>query len=187
MTTSETQMPERTPSFADKDGILSRFMSRLATPLTTGLFAVSIVSGVALFFHWLPGAFHAMHIWLSMVLMVPFAFHVWRNWRALVGYARRGTLLIPVALSLVAAVPFAASGLSGGGRGGNPAFRMVALMTKARVSDLAPMLKMTPDALFAALRQRGCAVQSTNETLDAIARASGKNAVELLLAVAPNP
>jgi hypothetical protein len=185
MSTSETQTQKQIPPFANEESLLTRFMNRLATPLMTGLFVVSTVSGVALFFHWLPVAFHTMHVWLSMVLLIPFVFHVWRNWRSLVGYARRGTLVIPLVLSLVVAVPFAVSGLSGGGRGGNPGFRMIALMTQARLADLAPVLKTTPGALLAALKQRGYEAQSTDETLDAIATASGKSASELLLVVAP--
>ncbi len=43
------------------------FLARYATPLTTGLFIVSLVSGIALFFHWGGAAFHGMHEWLSMV------------------------------------------------------------------------------------------------------------------------
>ena len=43
-----------------------------ATPFTTGLFLVSLISGIALFFHWESRVFHGMHEWLSMVLIAPF-------------------------------------------------------------------------------------------------------------------
>ena len=55
---------------------MNRYFDRYATPLITGFFIVSAVSGVALFFRWTPSAFHAMHEWLSMVLLVPFALHL---------------------------------------------------------------------------------------------------------------
>ncbi|REF89119.1 hypothetical protein DES32_0334 [Methylovirgula ligni] len=164
---------------------MGQFINRFATPLITGFFVVSAVSGVALFFHWVPGAFHAMHVWLSMVLLLPFLLHIWKNWRPLLAYAKRGTLVVPLLACLAVAVPFAVSGLSGGGRGGNPAFRTVALMTQARISEVAPVLKTTPDALLAALKQRGYQARSADETLDAIAAASGKPASEVLLAVIP--
>ena len=48
---------------------MSSLLSRYATPLTTGLFLVSLVSGIALFFHLGAAAFHGMHEWLSMALM----------------------------------------------------------------------------------------------------------------------
>ena len=47
-------------------------LNRYATPLITGLFLVSMISGIALFFHWGSAWFHGMHEWLSMVLIVPF-------------------------------------------------------------------------------------------------------------------
>ena len=124
---------------------------------------------------------HRFHV----VLLLPFAFHVWRNWRLLLGYSKRGTLVIPLVLSLAVAIPFAASGLGGGVRGGNPAFRAMALMTQARLTDLAPVLKMTPDELITSLKQRGVDAHSANETLDAVATASDRNASDLLQAVMP--
>src|SRR3954463_6656648 len=53
---------------------------RYATPLTLGLFAVSAVLGVALFFRVGQSVFHGMHGWLSLALLLPFTLHVWRNW-----------------------------------------------------------------------------------------------------------
>jgi hypothetical protein len=160
-------------------------INRYATPLTTGLFVVSLISGVALFFHWQGGVFHAMHEWLSMVLLIPFVLHVWKNWNSLMSYFRRKTMMIPLIASLVVAVPFAVNGLSGA-RGGNPAFRTVGLMTQARLADLAPVLKTTPDALVSKLKQSGYTVASTDETLKAIAAKSGKRANELLFAMFPS-
>lgn len=161
-----------------------QFINRFATPLTTGLFAVSTISGVALFFHWLPATFHGMHEWLSMVLLLPFAFHVWKNWRPLLNYARNGMLALPLIASLIITVPFAVSGLSGGG-GGNPAFRVASVMTQAPLSDLAPVLKTSPDALVARLQEKGFPASSADQTLQAIAAAAGKPATEALLSVIP--
>ena len=65
------------------------------------------MSGAALFFHVGQGVFHGMHEWLSMLLLAPFALHVWKNWGAMLGYVRRRTLLAPLALTLIAALAFA--------------------------------------------------------------------------------
>lgn len=181
MSVSETPAGTRVPRQGSR---VPGFVSRFATPLTTGLFVVSAVSGAALFFHWASGAFHEMHEWLSMVLLAPFVLHVWKNWRSLLGYARRGTLAVPLLASLVVALPFAYSGLAGGGRG-NPAFRVMSAMTQARLTDLAPVLKTTPDALLAALKQQGYQARSADETLDAIATAAGKQSSDALFAVMP--
>jgi hypothetical protein len=74
--------------------------------LTTGLFLVSAISGIALFFRWSPGSFHAMHEWLSM-LLAPFVLHMWRNWGAFMTYIKRNTLWIPLALCIIISIPFA--------------------------------------------------------------------------------
>lgn len=60
---------------------MTGFLRRYATPFITSLFLVSLVSGIALFFHVGAGWFHEMHEWLSMVLILPFFLHVWKNWR----------------------------------------------------------------------------------------------------------
>src|SRR5271165_2331379 len=108
--------------------------NRIATPLTAGLFLVSAVSGAVLFFHTAMGTFHEMHEWLSMLLLVPFGLHVWKNWRPLLNYLRRGWLSLPLAVSLAAALAFAAPGLMGTNQG-NPNIQAVGLMTQARLSD----------------------------------------------------
>jgi len=60
---------------------MTNLLNRYATPFITGLFVASLVSGVALFAHIGTGAFRDMHEWLSIVLIVPFILHLWRNWK----------------------------------------------------------------------------------------------------------
>ena len=163
---------------------MSAFLSRYATPLTLGLFAVSAASGVALFFHWAPGAFHGMHEWLSLVLLLPFALHVWKNWPAMVGYLRRGTMLVPVAASLVAGAAFAVPALSGAG-GPPPPVRAVQLLVRTPLAELAPVLKTTVADLRASLAQRGIQVYSDADSLATIAASAGTSAEGLLLGLLP--
>lgn len=165
---------------------MGNFINRYVTPLTTGLFFVSLISGLALFFGWLPQVFHGMHEWLSLLLLLPFALHMAKNWRALVAYAKRKTLVVPLVLSLVVAVPFAIAGLSRG-PGGNPAYRAVGVMTQAPLSDLAPVLKTTPEALVEALKAQGLAVSSTAATLADVAAAGGQQPNALLISLLPKP
>ena len=161
-------------------------VNRYATPFTTGLFIVSTVSGVALFFHWQSGAFHAMHEWLSMLLLVPFVFHVWKNWRSLLGYLKNKSLVVALVLSLIVAVPFVVPTLTGErSGGGNPAFRAIPLLTNAPIADVAPILKTTPDALVATLKQRGYDAASAETTLAALAAEKGEPANRLLFGLMP--
>lgn len=182
MSASETSIANWEPATSGR-ALLKNFTARFATPLTTGLFVVSAVSGVALFFHLASPVFHSMHEWLSLVLLVPFVLHVSKNWKSLLSYGRRGTLLLPLLAAFVVALPFAWSGLTGPVRG--PAGQLVPLMTRARLSELAPVLKTTPDGLLAALRQRGFDARSADETLAAVAAGSGRPAAEALFAVVP--
>jgi hypothetical protein len=184
MSASEASVAGQETADSHQDSRLRRLIHGFATPLTSGLFVVSAISGVALFFRWQPSIFHTMHVWLSMVLLLPFVVHVWKNWRSLLGYAKRGTLAMPLAASLVAALLFAYFGMTGGRRG-NPALRAIPLMTQARLSELAPILKTTPEGLLATLKQRGYQARSIDETLDAVAGASGKQSSEVLFAVMP--
>lgn len=163
----------------------NKFLHSYGTPLTAGLFAVSAISGVALFFHWASASFHAMHEWLSMLLVAPFALHLWKNWKPLLAYARRRTLLIPLVLSVAVAVPFAL--MAGKGRAGNPAFQTIGLMTRASVADLAPIYQSTPEALLRRLQDRGYQTTSSSDSVSAIATASSVPANEVLYALMPTP
>jgi hypothetical protein len=184
MSTSGIPGGPKVPSAPRQENFFSRFISRFATPLTAALFLISAVSGVALFFHWAPGTFHEMHEWLSLVLLAAFAFHLYKNWVPLLGYIRRGTLIMPLAVCLVAALPFAIPGVTGHGPG-NPAFRLIPLFTHARLSDLAPVLKTTPDELIAALKKRGLTVRVPNETIEAVAIDSDKEVPDVLFSIIP--
>lgn len=166
---------------------MDRFTSRYATPLTTGLFVVSTLSGLALFFHWQPAVFHGMHEWLSLVLLAPFALHMVRNWRPLLAYARNGTLVLALAICALISAPFAVGGLTGSGEGGNPAMRTMRLMTLTPLDDLAPVLKTTPEALRATLAAHGHPVGAGDDTLAAIATSSGSSATDLLVMLLPAP
>ena len=163
---------------------MNRYFDRYATPLITGFFIVSAVSGVALFFRWTPSAFHAMHEWLSMVLLVPFALHLWKNWRGLVGYLKRKSLVIPLALSVLVAVPFAYNGLTASS-GGSPAGRTIGLLTGTPIAVLAPVLKTTPDALVAKLKEKGYANAAPDSTLSALAAGGGTPASQILFSLMP--
>ena len=165
---------------------MKTFINRYATPLTTGLFAVSTVSGVALFFHWAPGAFHGMHEWLSMVLLLPFALHMWKNWNSLVTYAKRKSLWLPLLLSLVVALPFAASAFNGK-PGGNPAFLAMQLVSQARLADTAPLFKMSTEELIGRLKQRGLTVNSADDTFGKIAASAGMPPAQLVAELMKKP
>ncbi|MBK8771896.1 MAG: DUF4405 domain-containing protein [Rhizobiales bacterium] len=157
-------------------------LNRYATPFVTGFFLISLVSGVALFFHVGTAAFREMHEILSLVLILPFGLHVWKNWRPLLNYFRRAPFWIGSAVSLAAAIAFAWPALTGtaaGGAGGPPPFALSNAVMKAPVAEVAPVLNVTAEDLLAGLKAKGFTVTGAEQSLVEIGKASGKDTMEL--------
>ena len=154
-------------------------VSRYATPLITGLFLVSLVSGIALFFHLGGAAFHGMHEWLSMVLIVPFALHIWKNWKPMTAYLKRMPMALSLALSVVAAAVFFLPTGGEAGRGGPPQFRLAQTVLSATPATAAPLFGMSEPDFVAGLKDAGLVATGTGQTLRDMATAAGKNDAEL--------
>jgi hypothetical protein len=167
-----------------QDPSMKALLLRYATPFTTGLFMVSLVSGVLIFFHLGGGAFKGMHEWLSMVLILPFILHLWRNWRPLVSYFRHLPMAIALVLSLVAAGAFFLP--AGSGAGGPPQLVFLHRILDNKVSDIAPLVGETPEALTARLNAAGYTAAPDAVLSDVQARA-GKSDVELIGVLMPKP
>ena len=157
---------------------------RYATPLTTGLFLVSLVSGVALFFHWGASWFHGMHEWLSMLLIAPFALHLWRNWRPMAGYLKRPPLWIALgvsaALAAVFVVPVATGTAQGGGR--PPQFAFAERLMDASVAEMAAAFDVSPAALQAHLAAAGWQAQP-EQSLASVAAEAGVSSGAVMAAL----
>lgn len=150
-------------------------LNRYATPLITGLFLVSLISGLALFFHIGPAGFHGMHEILSLLLIVPLALHLWRNWRPFAAYFRRAPMAVALALSAVMAVPFLMSGGTGGPGGDRAAVSgLIRAVMAATPAELAPLFDATPEAVAAALDAAGIPVLA-GQSLAALAAAAGRS------------
>ena len=156
-------------------------LNRYATPFVTGFFLISLISGVALFFHVGTAAFREMHEILSLVLILPFGLHAWKNWRPLLNYFRRAPFWIGSAVSLAAAIAFAWPAITGaaGGAGGPPPFALSNAVMKAPVAEVAPVLNVTAEDLLAGLRAKGFTVTGAEQSLADIGKASGKDTMEL--------
>lgn len=161
---------------------MTTLLNRYATPFITGLFLVSLISGVAIFFHWQTGLFKGMHEWLSMVLIVPFALHIWKNWRPMVAYLSKPAFAVASVLSLVAALAFAYPALTGNASsaGGPPPFAFATKMLNGAPRDVAPILGKSTDDVVKALTDAGFTAAAADTKLSEIATASGKDAMELM-------
>ena len=159
-------------------------LQKYATPLTTGLFLISLISGVALFFHLGSNYFRGMHEWLSMVLAVPFVLHIWKNWRAFITYFKRPPMLIALAASLAAALAFAIPAMtSTESRGENPQFALSQAIESSPLSEVAPTFGHTSESLTASLTAAGYKVASADLTLTEVAAVSGKTGRDIVAAV----
>jgi len=158
-------------------------LQRYATPLTAGLFLVALVSGVALFFHVTPSVFHSMHEWLSMLLIAPFALHLWRNWPAMTKYFARPAFVGSIAACSAAALAFALLSAGVGERRGVAQFALVDALTTATPAKLAPALGTDAETLVSTLKARGFATAVVDLPLTRIAADSGKGAGELASAL----
>ena len=162
---------------------MSSLFSRYATPFITGLFLVSLISGIALFFHVGPGGFHGMHEWLSMVLIVPFVLHLWKNWRPMTVYFKHAPMVVALVISLIAGGAFLMPTGDTAIAGGPPQFQLAHLVLSQPLDSVAPALGLTPQALTAA----GYTVTAASQSLTEIASASGKTETELAsLMTGPN-
>lgn len=152
---------------------------RYATPLTTWLFLISLVSGVALFFGIGNQYFREMHEILSMLLIVPFVLHVWRNWRTLVGYFRRSAMWISTVACLAAAGAFAYEG-AGASSGGNPRMAAFGALNNASISALAALARTDEATVAERLKAIGVEVKSAEDTVAGLAKVSGHDSFDLL-------
>lgn len=166
---------------------MPNLLFRYATPLTTGLFLVSLISGLALFLHVGPSGVHGMHEWLSLLLILPFGLHLWRNWRPMTAYLRHGPMAVSLIASAVAAGLFLLPLGGAGPAGGPPVMRMGQAVLQATPAELADALHTTPGAMVAALQAAGFAAAAEDATLADAATAAGRDGnalVAVLLAPA---
>ncbi|MFO1033943.1 MAG: DUF4405 domain-containing protein [Hyphomicrobiales bacterium] len=166
---------------------MKQFFFRYATPLVTGLFFVSLISGVALFVHVGQNYFRSMHEILSLVLIVPFVLHLWRNWRQWIAYFPRAPFIISSVLCLLVAGGFAYSSASqAGGAGGPPPMALANAVLTHTPTEVAPLLGYTPESLVEHLKQAGFTSATADQKLTDIGKAAGKDVFELAAAVLPS-
>lgn len=159
-------------------------LQRYATPLTIGLFLISLISGVALFFHAAPSVFHSMHEWLSMLLIAPVGLHLWRNWQAMMNYLAKPAFSAAMAVCLVAALGFGFASTAAGGRHGSAQFALLNALTTTTPAKLAPALGTDADQLVATLKMHGFAKAAADVTLTEIVANSDKDNGDLASALA---
>lgn len=154
---------------------MASLFSRYATPLITGLFLVSLISGIALFFHVGMGTFHSMHEWLSMVLIIPFGFHIWKNWRPFCAYFKRAPMTIALVLSVLISIPFATPSETPNRGRGNPLVAIANVVQNGSIEQIAALYGRDTNDFAEMLREKGWSVADTSQSLKSVSAANGKS------------
>lgn len=115
-----------------------------------------------------------MHEWLSMVLIVPVVFHVWRNWGAFKTYFKKKPMYIALVLSLIASLAFAYPSLTSSGTQSNPMRMAVSALHKGNIAQLAPLFDLSPEQLKERLSAKGYVMDDLSLSLQEIAKKSNK-------------
>jgi hypothetical protein len=157
---------------------MSQIVHRYATPFITWLFMISLITGIALFVHIGPAAFREMHEILSMVLILPFALHLWKNWRPMMAYLRKPAMIMATAVSVAMMVPFFLAGEEGRA-GGPPQFAFAGAVLANPVDKVAPLFGLSAGDLQALLGDAGYDVSNPGQSLHAMALAAGKSDADL--------
>ncbi|SIQ18186.1 protein of unknown function [Rhizobium sp. RU20A] len=144
---------------------------RYATPLTTGLFIISLISGVFLFVK-IGGPLKGIHEWLSMLLIAPFVLHLWRNWRPFMAYFKRTPMIIAIVISVALTVPFF---LDSSSRTLPPYVQFSRTMLKGTPAELAPVLDVPAAEIVALLIAAGYAGAAEGKSFEVIASEAAKD------------
>ena len=159
-------------------------LNRHAAPFITSLFLVLLVWGSALFFHVVPAGFHGMHEWLSLLLILSFALHPWKNRRPMTSYLRHA----PMGVALAASAALAEVLLLPGGIRGRAATRRLPCLGRviqSRPAELASLLEVSPEAMAAAVNGAGIAVTDTGQPVAPAAAAGATTTMDIAAALVP--
>lgn len=139
------------------------------TPITTGAFLLTAVTGVLLFFHAATGLNKAVHEWLSWVFLIGAVFHLILNFTSFKKHLtlRKGQVLIGtfVLLLLLSFVPLGGEGHHGSGHRGSTLTPPAKALARTPLSTLAQVAGTSPDQLRDRLSREGIAVASYEQSL----------------------
>ena len=157
-----------------------KFLRKWATPWTIGSFLLMSVTGILMFYHLNSPLNKLAHEWLSFAFLAGVVIHVYVNWLAFSRYFKSPVAIV---VMLVFAVLLGASFVNlGGARAEPPQRAILAALGRAPLTELAPVVHDTPDALVARLRAKGFAVASSGQSADDIAGKDKKTSLAILAA-----
>jgi hypothetical protein len=159
------------------------FSRAVVTPITAALFVVVAFTGILLLVGASSGPVEGFHILASILFVIFAVIHLALNWACFVPYLKRPATIVSGAVCAVVIVFIVASGdlEAPHGPGGMGILRRI---ETAPLGDVAPLLGISVEDAAAMLRQRGLSVSGEEQTIDNIARSSGRHPQEVLSVLA---
>jgi hypothetical protein len=132
-----------------------------------------------IFFHVQLGAAKVFHEWFSWCLVIGGLFHVLGSWEPFVRhFSRPPGKIIMGAFAVLIVVSFLPIG--GAQRKGIPPQKLAGMLSNAPIANIAVAAAHQPDELIKELASKGIVIENKEQTIREIAKASGKQNVEVL-------
>ena len=149
------------------------------TPITTGAFLLTAVTGVLLFFHAATGLNKAVHEWLSWVFLVGAVVHLALNFAPFKKYLtqRKAQVLIGSSV-LILALSFVPMGEEG--HHDSPFAPPIRALAQAPLTTLALVARISPEQLRERLAGEGLAVNSYQQSISELVGDDFRAQVHLL-------
>lgn len=161
---------------------MSKTVRSWATPLVSGAFLISSVTGLLIFFEFEKGLVKPTHEWLGWLLVSGAILHVVVNRHAFAGYFSKKPAIVIFGLctlvTLVSVMPFFGDDEHENGK--RVARASVKALESSSIETIALVVKKNPDEVMASLRKEGVVVSLPSESLAGIAAVNGKSTSELL-------
>lgn len=153
------------------------------TPLTTGSFVLTTVTGLLLLFKVQLGQIKFVHEWLSILFVIGAILHVVVNWRPMTrSFSRpRARVILTVYALLICATLF----IPGQKRGTIPPAKSLAMFQHSSLAAVALAADRTPEEAVQILERQGIRAE-TSQSIDEIAMANGKKMGQVMGAVFQN-
>lgn len=152
-----------------------------ATPLTTGAFALTAITGIMLFFHIQVGMVKLAHEWLSWIFVIGVVFHVIINRHVFMKYfskpLARGIMIAFVVLIAVSLLPL------GGGQKKNPMSRVTDSVLNAPLTEVAVLSNHPAGDMMNLLRSKGIYVERQDQSIKEIAALNKTNPMRVIDAI----
>lgn len=156
------------------------FVAQYATQLTAAIFAVVGVTGVLMFFRLFKSEVEGIHEWLGLAFAVVAIAHVVRNRRPFLYLLKQGRMRVLFLVIVIGSLGFITLMPT---PQANPFRQATQRMLSSPINHVAPVLGMTAEDAITRLRGIGVVEAVPEQSIDALARRSGKDPVLLLRTV----